>query len=92
MKQLIQRWLGLEEIQARTRSATQTLNEIQRKQEAHLRQLKILYSGIGRIIAKVDPNYARDEINPERKAESDKLGAEAMKKLIAEHLARNPHE
>ena len=88
MKNLIRTWLGLDKIQGRQLINAKTLNQIEKNQAAHLRQLKILYTGIGRIIAKIDPEYSRDELDPKRKAESDKIGEQVMNKLIGEHLAR----
>lgn len=44
---------------------------------------------LGRIIAKLDPNYGLDELDPRRKAESDALGDAVIKKLKAEHAASN---
>ncbi len=42
---------------------------------------------LGRIIAKLDPMFAEDEMSPSRKAESDKIADLVMRKLLGEHLA-----
>lgn len=55
-------------------------------------QIDIHNRGISRLIAKLDPIFAEDEFSPERKAASDKLTAEVMRKLIGEHLANNMHK
>lgn len=89
MKRWLRQYLGIDEIQEDQHMIARCLTEISVNQTSHLRQLKILYSGIGRIIAKVDPEYSRDELDPERKAESDKIGASVTNKLIGEHLARS---
>lgn len=53
-------------------------------------KISILNRAMGRIIAKIDPTYAQDEIaNPSRKTESDRIGDEVMRKLIGEHVASN---
>jgi len=44
---------------------------------------------MGRLIAKLDPHYAKDEQDPTRKAESDKIGDDVIKKLTSEHIIRN---
>lgn len=54
------------------------------------RQIGAVAPGIGRVIAKIDPMYGRDELDPKRRAESDAIGEAVMKKLLAEHNARNP--
>lgn len=45
--------------------------------------------GMSRIIAKIDPAFARDEFDPTRRRESDELSAQIIRKLIAEHVASN---
>lgn len=46
---------------------------------------------IGRLIAKLDPIYSTSEHDPARRAESDRIGDEVMRKLLAEHKASNPN-
>lgn len=43
---------------------------------------------LGRLIAKADPMYDKPEIDARRKAESDEIGEEAIKRLKAEYEAR----
>lgn len=45
--------------------------------------------GIGRLIAKLDPLYAADELDPVRKRQSDEIGSQVIKKLISEHVISN---
>ena len=51
-------------------------------------QINILLPGLGRVIAKLDPMYGKSEHDPARKAESDRLGEEIIKRLIADNAAR----
>lgn len=53
------------------------------------REIQIRDRMLGRIIAKLDPNYIGDEADPLRKAESDRLSDEVIKRLYAEHEASN---
>lgn len=46
---------------------------------------------LGRIIAKLDPAYGRSEFDNVRKAESDRLGQEALDKLLGEAQALRKH-
>lgn len=55
-------------------------------------QINILLPGLGRIIAKLDPMYGKPEIDPARKTESDRLGEEAIARLIADSMARRHTE
>ncbi|SRR5229473_574618 len=48
-------------------------------------QLYAINSGIGRIIAKVDPLYGMAEDDPQRIADSKRLELEIIAKLQAEH-------
>lgn len=47
-------------------------------------QVQAQQLGIGRIIAKLDPAYGGPEIDPTRRAESDKLGKQVIERLAAE--------
>lgn len=54
------------------------------------RDFKPLRMAIGRILAKVDPVYCRDELDPMRKVESDEIAEQALKKIYSEYKASNP--
>jgi len=89
MKDFIQKWLGITELQV---TIIETAS-LQSAQLAELRGLKgqLIASNMGmaRIIAKLDPMYGVAYDDPERKAASDKLSQEIIKKLIAEHVISN---
>jgi hypothetical protein len=77
--------------------ANANLNDRLERWEEHYRrfeqlaaQNKVTNLAVARIIAKLDPQYARDEMDPQRKRESDDLSNEIIRKLIAEHRASNP--
>lgn len=53
------------------------------------RDFKPLRMAIGRILAKVDPQYCRDELDPMRKVESDEIAKQALAKIYSEHKASN---
>jgi hypothetical protein len=42
---------------------------------------------LGRLIAKIDPNYAKDSHSRETKDESDKIGREVINRLYGEYKA-----
>ena len=46
---------------------------------------------VGRIIAKLDPEYARSDFDPQRRRESDELSDQIIRKLIAESNASAAH-
>lgn len=47
-------------------------------------QVSVINLALGRVIAKIDPNYAIPEDDPTRKAASDALGEAVIKKLQGE--------
>lgn len=69
----------------------------------HLREIKsglnnlqttmnaVVTPGIARLIAKADATYVTSEFDPKRKAESDKLAEETIRRLQAEAAARAPY-
>lgn len=92
MKNWIRRFLGIDELitnqhllDARTASMQLRLNTLSKIEG----QIIAANRGMGRLISKLDPMYGRDELDPARKAESDKLGEEIIRKLIAEHIESN---
>lgn len=65
--------------------------------EDHWKRLEPIFAqgkatnlALARIIAKIDPEYGRSEFDPKRKAESDALGDQIIRKLISEHNLSNP--
>lgn len=87
MKHTIRKWLGLD--------ATDTILLVMRNQQLDIandvhtinRNVYIIHQALGRIIAKLDPMYAINEFDPQRKAASDKIGEEVIKRLKAEQDA-----
>jgi hypothetical protein len=47
-------------------------------------QVSVTNLSLGRIIAKIDPAYATPEDDPKRKAASDAIGEEVIRKLLGE--------
>ena len=93
MKQWIKTWLGITEIHKDlemvlhiqnldTDNVLKTINVVSMQIGIHNRAL-------GRVIAKLDPLFVTDEMDPNRKAESDRLGQEAIKRIIGEYKSSN---
>ncbi len=87
MKNWLRNYLGINEIMEDLRTVRFANDAL----SVTLKELFILQratsSGVSRIIAKLDPMYSSPELDPTRKANSDKIG-EAIEKLIAEEKAR----
>ena len=64
-------------------------NDLGPKLEKALKHTAVYDRAVGRIIAKLDPMYGRDEADPVRKAESDRISDEAIGRIYAEHAASN---
>lgn len=54
-------------------------------------QVSSITPGLGRAIAKLDTQFARDPQSPAMQAESDRISAEAIRRLEAEAAARAPY-
>ena len=90
MKNWIRQYLG-------TSNLYEQINDLQRYitglrgEIGALKSLKtevaIHNRALARFIAKIDPMFAEDEMSPARKAESDKLTEQVIRKLVGEHLA-----
>lgn len=91
----IREWLGINEAlrQADTNrqlllAMSERLGDVQRMKT----DISIHNRALGRFIAKLDPLFASNEFSPERKAESDHIADEVIKRLVAEHVASNTHD
>jgi len=88
----IQAWLGIDSVVSEIVECQDSLESIERKvNQIATAQLGVILPGLGRIIAKIDPAYIGPEDDPKRKAESDRLGEEAIKRMIGEQQARDKH-
>jgi len=89
----LQRALGIDVILAHLTDLRNLRLEDNRKLDTRIlfMQGQIIASnrGIGRLIAKLDPSYGQDELDPTRRKASDDLSDQIIKKLIAEHVMSN---
>jgi hypothetical protein len=93
MMNFIHRWFHLDEIEDNQLILEQRLKDLHAEVIALKGQIIAANRGMGRLLAKLDPLYGKDELDPDRRAASDKLSNEIIKKLIAEHIAsKGPHE
>lgn len=87
----IRNWLGIFDLGDRIGYLNNKLMTMQRDLDKANNTLKAIGPGLGRVIAKLDAKYAESEFSPARKAESDKLAKETIKRLEAEAKARAPY-
>jgi len=92
LRDKIRRWLGLDSIGRQLYHVETYLEHLDTRLFKMQNQLGAIGPGLGRVIAKLDPMYGKDEQDPTRKAESDALGEQVMARLKAEHLARQHTE
>lgn len=87
----IRRWLGITEIQEDQSAIMDRLHNLNNELVRLQQSMKAIGHGLGRIIAKIDANYAKNEFDPAKRAESNKIGEEVLKRLNAEAKARAPY-
>lgn len=70
--------------------------DYERRYHEHMSRFNATYGqiiaanrGMGRLLAKLDPQYAQDELDPDRKRKSDDIADQVIRKLIAEHVESN---
>jgi len=88
MKRWFQNWLGISEIAVGVADIQLFQLGLADQQEKIREDLGAILPGLGRVIAKLDPMYGRDELDPERIAESDAIGEAVIERLKDEHAAR----
>ena len=81
MRQWLQRYLGITSVERRI----DELNEQQQTLAASVRlsisNSKITNSAVARMIAALDPMYCKSELSPARKAKSDQIEDEILRRL-----------
>lgn len=88
MKDWIRNWLGINDLKQQLEVIeTSSINTSTLIRSIDL-TLRATSSGLGRIIAKLDPMYAKPEDDKDRKTESDNLGNDVIKRIKAEDQAR----
>ena len=89
LRKYIQDWLGITELQ-RYANAIIDRDDIRQCQLTRLEDSsRTLAPALGRIIAKLDPTFGQPELDPARKAASDKLADEVLSRLTAEQAVRD---
>ncbi len=92
IRQAIRRYLGITEIQEDQsmilRAVTTNIDSLRKRLGTTESVMRIYVSGIGRVIAVLDPNFGIPEDDPRRKADSDRMGNDIIKKLKAEDEIR----
>jgi len=85
----IRRWLGIDQIELwlnlQVKEKIFMLTEIEKLEK----QQRVLEDIVGCLIVLNDPLFTIDELNLLRRAESDKLTDEAIRRLYAEQAARD---
>lgn len=87
----IRAWLGLDQIAQNTYSAMSFAREANTQAMAMKEAVAIHNRALGRVLAKVAPEYLKDPFDPAVRAESDRIANEQIARIIAEHKAQNPY-
>lgn len=89
IKQRIRNWLGINDLVNNQANMNTKLDQIYSRFNATYGQIIAANRGMGRLLAKLDPQYAQDELDPDRKRKSDDIADQVIRKLIAEHVESN---
>ncbi len=89
MKKWLRQYLGITEVQEDQGLLNRRFREVLTELAAVKGQTIASNRGMGRLLVKLDPLFGVDELDPARKADSDRIGQDIIKKLIGEHVASN---
>ena len=92
MKDFIRRWFGIAKLQDLLYNLIRDQEDLNTELLRVNGELRIHNAELGRIIAKLDPMYGIDELDPVRKAQSDALGKRVIDQLEGEDWARQHAE
>lgn len=88
IKQWLRRFLGTDDLANKVSSLYDNIERQTNEVKKMRGQLTPMLEALGKILVRLDPILAQSEFDEKRKAESDKLGREAIDRLIAEDKAR----
>lgn len=87
-------WSRIRELERANSNLNRRLEQWETRLSTELNSIRghaiVANRGMARLVAKLDPEYNKSELTAERRAESDRIGDEVMKKLLAEYKASNP--
>lgn len=81
----------LERANANLNRRLQDWEDYRKRIEPLMVQSKITNLAVARIIAKIDPEYCRSEFDSKRRADSDAIGDQVLRKLLSENRTANHH-
>ena len=84
----IRQWLGIKDYTGHLNNLTYDIGALSRLLQDYRYSVEISMRLQARIIAKLDPNYSRDELDPVRRAESDAIAEQVITKMQAEFTAQ----
>lgn len=84
-------WRKQENMNSIALAISERLGDTQQNIKTISSKIGILNQGLGRVIAKLDANYARSEFDPAKQAESDAIGEEVLRRLAAEQAVRDQY-
>lgn len=87
----IRKWLGIDSIIANQQNIWREQAHLHRKIDNLRTQISTITPGLGRVIAKLDPQVARDEQSPAMRAESDALAEQVIRRFNAEQAVRDQY-
>ncbi len=91
LRERIREWLGISVLRSEMAYINNKLDGIDTRLYKVDKQVSTITPGLGRIIAKLDTQYARHEMSPAMKAESDRLAEETIRRLEAEAAVRRQY-
>lgn len=92
VKHMIRKWLGITDVQASVDMTHLRLRSVEQEIFNLSKQVGSITPGIARVVGRLDPMYAKSEFDPERIAESKRIGEEVEARLRGEDWARKHTE
>ena len=80
---------GISMVQNQLYDVKETLDQLSKDVARLSNSVRVSNTGLGRIIAKIDPMLAVSEDDPVRKQKSKELGEEVIKRIEAEQAVRD---
>jgi flagellar biosynthesis chaperone FliJ len=89
MKEFFRYYLGIYNLERKIDFLGSEIDHMEHTTKLLRDQVEITLQSLARVMVKLEPELLRDDLDPKKREESDKLGERIIKRLYAENSARH---
>lgn len=87
----VRQWLGIDAAISHAYNASMIADTNARELKALCSSISVHNLALARIITKLDPMYGKDELDPQRRADSNRIADEVLNRIRTENTAASKY-